>query len=114
MKSGTRVYSRRMALLAAAAPKTLAAQNDVRQRFIGVWDLVSFELRSPSGQTTYPLGADPVGRISYDASGHMSAHLMRRGVAKFASDNLDSAAADEMIAAWRGYAGYFGRYEIDE
>src|SRR5437016_12640519 len=114
MLSGTRVFSRRLALLAAAAPKTFAAPSDVRQRFIGAWDLVSFELRTPSGQTTYPLGADPVGRISYDASGHMSGHMMRRGLAKFAGDTLESATPDDIIAAWRGYIGYFGRYEIDE
>jgi hypothetical protein len=60
------------------------------------------------------LGTDPVGRISYDAAGHISAHLMRRGVAKFAGVDRAAATADEIAAAWRGYVGYFGRYTVDE
>ena len=50
-----------------------------------------------------------IGQISYDATGHMSAHLMapnRPTAGRGASD------ADR-VAASAGYIGYFGRYEID-
>ena len=92
----------------------LGAESDVRQRLIGSWDLVSYDLRTPSGKTTQPLGADPAGRISYDGAGRMSAHLMRRGVQKFRAAKREESTADEMVAAWRGYVGYFGRYTVDE
>jgi hypothetical protein len=87
---------------------------DIRQQFIGAWDLVSYELRTTDGRTLQPLGTDPVGRISYDAAGHMSAHLMRRGVPNFGASRREQATLEEMAAAWRGYAGYFGSYSIDE
>ena len=90
------------------------AQSDVQQRLVGSWDLVSYEIRSPAGQTAQPLGTDPVGRISYDAAGHMSAHLMRRGVPKFVAARREDSTVDEIVAAWRGYVGYFGRYTIDQ
>jgi hypothetical protein len=90
---------------------SLSAQQS---RLIGAWDLVSYEIRTPAGQATQPLGADPVGRISYDVAGHMTAHLMRRGVPKFAAARREEATSDEIVAAWRGYVGYFGRYTVDE
>jgi len=37
---------------------SLSAQQS---RLIGAWDLVSYEIRTPAGQATQPLGADPVG-----------------------------------------------------
>jgi len=88
--------------------------NDIRQRLIGSWDLVSYEIRTPAGQVSQTLGPDPVGRISYDAEGRMSAQLMRRGVPRFGGTAREKATTDEIVAAWRGYIGYFGRYTIDE
>ncbi|HEV2688580.1 MAG TPA: lipocalin-like domain-containing protein, partial [Bryobacteraceae bacterium] len=49
----------------------------VRDRFIGVWKLVSCELKSANGDLTYPYGEQPIGRITYDKAGRMSATLMR-------------------------------------
>jgi hypothetical protein len=92
----------------------LQAQDDIRRKLIGSWDLVSYDLRTPDGKTTQPLGPDPVGRIDYDSAGHMSAHLMKRGVPNFTSQNRNSATSDEIVGAWRGYIGYFGTYTIDE
>ena len=101
-------------MLAAAAPMAFGAEINVQQRLLGAWDLVSYELRTPEGQVKHPLGADPVGQISYDAAGHMSAHLMRRGVPKFAAARREDSTVDEIVAAWRGYIGYFGSYTVDE
>lgn len=95
---------------------SLGAQQpgSVQQRLLGAWDLVSYEVRTPAGTTMKPLGDDPVGRIFYDAAGHISAHLMRRGIPRFASEDRSKATDPEMGAAWQGYAGYFGRYTVDE
>ena len=101
-------------LLAASIPLAFGAEGSVQQKLLGAWDLVSYELRTPGGETRQTLGADPVGRISYDAQGRMSAQLMRRGVPKFASADRDAGTDAEVLTAFRGYIGYFGRYTVDE
>lgn len=45
---------------------------------VGVWELVSFQVRHPDGRTDEPLGADPVGLGVYTPGGRVSAQLMRR------------------------------------
>ena len=105
---------KRLSILTASVSVAAWAQGNIQQRLTGAWDLVSYELRTTDGKTAQPLGAGPVGRISYDAAGRMSAHLMRRGVPKFAAARREDATADEMVAAWRGYVSYFGRYTVDE
>jgi hypothetical protein len=86
----------------------------MKDQFVGAWSLVSYEVRSPSGEVSYPYGKDFTGRISYDAEGHMTAQMMRRDLPKFSSDVQANATPDEMATAWRGYIGYFGTYTIDE
>jgi hypothetical protein len=82
----------------------LAAEKPVKERFVGTWDLVSYEVRTPSGEIRYPYGNDPLGRIAYDAEGHMSAHLMRR----------DRPIPQAGTSSTTGYSGYYGTYTIDE
>ncbi|MCX6590863.1 MAG: lipocalin-like domain-containing protein [Acidobacteria bacterium] len=87
---------------------------DVRRQLIGVWELVSYETKTPDGKVLLPIGEAPVGRITYDKEGRMSAQLMRRGVAKFASNNTQQATPAEIAGIWDTYRGYFGRYTVDE
>src|SRR4029079_12596978 len=75
---------------------SIGADKSTRQPFIGSWNLVSYELRSPSGELSYPYGKDFTGRLSYDAEGHMTAQMMRRDQPKFASDVQANATPDEM------------------
>ncbi len=81
----------------------MAADKPVKHRFVGTWNLVSYEVRTPSGEVRYSYGNDPLGRIAYDAQGHMSAHLMRRDRANPAPGTSPG-----------GYAGYYGTYTLDE
>jgi hypothetical protein len=61
------------------------------------------------------LGRDALGQIVYSPDGYMSANLMRRGRQRFATDDLiGSSDPLERAAAYDGYQGYCGRYEIDE
>jgi hypothetical protein len=66
------------------------------QRFLGAWELVSFESRAADGTVTRPMGDDPVGIIIWDASGAMSAQLGPR----------DAEAGP--------YVAYFGTLEAED
>ena len=84
------------------------------EKLIGAWRLISWvELRA-GGEVNYPLGADAVGQISYDASGRMSAQLMRPNQANFTSEDWREASTEEKAVAWNNYFGYFGSYTLDE
>lgn len=47
-----------------------------KKPLIGVWRLVSLELRGADGQVQYPYGSDPVGYLIYDEDGYMSVAVM--------------------------------------
>jgi hypothetical protein len=88
--------------------------TEVREKLVGSWRLVSWEWRDEAGDVSSPLGDDPVGQLMYDASGAVSAQLMRRKQSRFGSDDWRQATTDEKAAAWSGYFGYFGTYAIGE
>jgi hypothetical protein len=87
-------------------------------RFIGVWKLLSCERRFADGKVDYPYGEKPVGRLTYDRTGRMSALLMRPGRRSTVppGGNLinSNAGAEEIREAVTGFNAYFGTFEIDE
>jgi hypothetical protein len=87
-------------------------------RFIGVWKLLSCERRFADGKVDYPYGEKPVGRLTYDSAGRMSALLMRPGRLSTVppGGNLitSKASAEEIREAVTGFNAYFGTFEIDE
>ncbi len=103
-----------LASLAASAQAKPAA----RARFLGVWRLISCERTTRDGGIEYPYGEKPVGRITYDKAGRMSAQLMRPGrrstVPAGASMIAANASAEEMREALSGFIAYFGKFDIDE
>jgi hypothetical protein len=91
------------------------ASGAVTEQFCGTWRLVSWTIEQADGaRVEHPMGPDPLGQIMYRPDGHMSVALMRSDCQKFASDNLTAATRDEAKAAFEGYLGYCGAYEIDE
>ena len=117
--------NRRKAVAAIAVAPTLLGQqkkSDVRDRFIGVWKLVSYKTTSKSsGAVSYPLGPKPFGRLTYDAAGRMSAQLMNPGLRAIGgSPELTTAAAArgascaEMREMLTGFSAYCGKFEVDE
>ena len=90
----------------------------VRNRFPGVWRLISCERKSADGRLDYPYGEKPVGRITYDKAGRMSAQLMRPvrrstmppGVSMIAG----AASGEELREAVSGFIAYFGTFDVDE
>jgi hypothetical protein len=78
------------------------------ERLLGTWELVSYESIEPDGRTRRPFG-EAVGRITYDAAGHMTGQVMRP---ERAPVDPGEGALAKVRAAYTGYIAYFGRYEI--
>jgi hypothetical protein len=89
---------------AVAQPPTGSAKD----RLVGAWGLVSFVSFDANGASRP--GAYDLGRIVYEASGQMSAHLMH------SSNKADAPPATdaERSAAFRRYLGYYGPFTVDE
>ncbi len=107
----------RIAMLSAIMllPGLIADEGpQTTKRFIGHWRLISYDQISTSGEVTQPLGKDPIGRISYDTGGHMSAQLMRRDRSWFANSDYRKGTDAEIRDAFTGYSAYYGSYTVDE
>jgi lipocalin-like protein len=82
---------------------------------VGTWTLASWTRFVGGVEEPGLLGRDAVGHLLYSRDGYMSAHLMRRGRARFATEDVAGPADPlERAAAYDGYQGYCGRYEVDE
>jgi hypothetical protein len=117
--------NRRKAATAIALAPLAAGQtkkSDIRSKFIGVWKLVSFESKDKgSGAVSYPYGAKPLGRLTYDGAGRMSFLAMSPGRRVIGGSPTRSpavvireASCDEMREILGGFGAYCGRFDIDE
>ena len=117
--------TRRTAVAALSAASLAEAQTKkaaMINRFVGVWRLVSYESKDKvSGEVLHPYGANPVGRIAYDAAGRMSAQLMRPGrraiggsSTRGSASAVRDASPDDMREILSGFTAYFGTFDIDE
>jgi hypothetical protein len=88
-------------------PSAFASQTSVKDRLVGSWELVSYEIIAADG-TRRP-GSYDRGQITYDASGRMSAHLMHSSNKADASPQTDELRA----TAFRRYLGYYGPFTVD-
>lgn len=93
--------------------RMLASQ--LRERLVGAWRLVSYEIRPRDGGTiTYPLGRDARGWILYTPDGYMSAQLMAAGRPPYADGDLQGGSVEERAAAAHGYIAYSGPFNVDD
>jgi hypothetical protein len=84
----------------------------IERDLIGTWGLVSSEWKRADGRHANPFGDGAVGVLIYDASGYMSAQIMRADRA--APDPKQPAGIDvAMTSAVAGYVAYFGVYAAD-
>ena len=98
-------------LIAGSSGVTAFAQQragSAKDRLVGAWGLVSFVSFDANGASRP--GAYDLGRIVYDASGQMSAHLMHSSNKAEASPATDA----DRSAAFRRYLGYYGPFTVDE
>ncbi len=84
-------------------------QSSVAKRFIGTWALQVMEEKAENSEwrTSDLLGPNPLGIITYDEHGNITAQLARRD--RTVPDPDDAPA--ELV---NGYVSYFGKYEVDE
>lgn len=73
---------------------------------LGTWDLVSFRWHWPDGRTVEPWGEHPVGRITYDANGYVTALLMH----ELRNEAGGQGSSPEIQT---DYSAYFGSYLVD-
>ena len=110
--------NRRQVLGTISYVAAMQASPAAWDRFIGVWRLISCERNSMDGRTDYPYGEKPVGRITYDRAGRMSAQLMRPGRRSTVTPGMSlitsNASAEEIREAVNGFTAYFGTYDVDE
>jgi hypothetical protein len=83
-----------------------------QERFVGMWRLLSLELRTSDGRVSYPFGQDPVGYIMYSEEGYMSVAFMRANRPRFATGDILGGTTEEKVAAAESYVSYCGKYEI--
>lgn len=79
---------------------------------IGTWRLLSFEIKTPSGDIRHPFGENAAGYLLYGAEGYMAVSMMPAGRPNFLSPVLGGGKAEEKIAAFDTYTSYCGTFEI--
>jgi hypothetical protein len=82
--------------------------------FVGAWRLVSFEIRTSSGEVSYPFGKDAVGLLLYTQEGYMAVSLMRGDRVHFDAEDISSAGSEEKLEAIDSYNSYCGKYEVKD
>jgi hypothetical protein len=98
-------------LTACAAP----AGRSAREQMFGSWELQSRTVARENGEAIADqvLGAQPIGRLFYDASGHMALQMMRPGRPQAITEppNPEDAKNARVVL---GYDAYFGTFTVDE
>ncbi|GAX56415.1 lipocalin-like domain-containing protein [Streptomyces olivochromogenes] len=96
----------------ATASSERKACEEVRNKLLGAWNLVSYTATSTDGQVIHPLGPRPQGLIVYTPDGHMSAQLCRGDRPHMGSDRLEEAATEELAEAALTYVAYGGPFHV--
>ncbi len=92
-----------------------STRGSVRERIAGAWRLESRTVTQANGATLLDpvLGQQPVGRLFYDASGHMMLQMMRQGRAQAISVPANPLEAKNPRIVL-GYDAYFGTFTVNE
>ena len=89
-----------------------------KNKFIGTWKLISFEIRMPNGSKEYPYGKHPVGTIMYQSDGYMSALIMDSNRKKLdidisiKKDHWKKVDQQMKAAAFETFISYAGPFEV--
>lgn len=83
----------------------------IGERIVGTWELVSWTYRDASGNVVDFFGENPQGILMYDGKGNMNAQLMKLERNKIGSPRLFEGTDEQVAAAYRSYAAYWGKYK---
>ena len=101
----------------ATAWCSVDAQTE-RIQFVGVWELVSVEIRNDSGEwskITAPDGSDLFGILIYTSTGHVAVQMTAGGRPLLPDESdLNAATPGQLRAAISGYLAYFGTFEVNQ
>jgi len=108
-------------LLGFAGVARLGAAPSSRDRLPGIYRLIYWRTTNPDGTVVEPLGADPIGRITYHSNGLMSVMLMRRNRSAQRRLDVQTATIDDLRQAVReaqamgsNFVAYMGTFDVDE
>lgn len=82
------------------------------QELIGVWKLISFEMRYTDGAILQPWGSEASGQLIYTTDGYMSVVFMRNGRPAFHDPDVLRASASECEGALKTIMSYAGTYSL--
>lgn len=103
-----------MSLLAfgvAVPVSTASAQMD--RNLVGAWTIVSITVEQ-GDKKTEPYGTNPKGTQVFDGGGRFAIVVTRADLPKVASNNRETATAEESQKIAHGSIGYFGSYTTNE
>jgi hypothetical protein len=84
------------------------------EKLLGVWKLVSYEIRLADGIVVRPMGRGVRGILMYDSSGHMAFQVIDADRPLFASDDWLRGTPEEIRSAFEGCIAYFGTFKVNE
>lgn len=87
--------------------------NMKNEKFVGTLELKEWTATLPDESVVFPFGEDAIGRITYDRSGNMAVQVMKNNRSQFLSEDPLQAQPDEVVAAYSGFIGYCGNYEVN-
>jgi Lipocalin-like domain len=96
-------------LLAGGSLSHAANPQDLKNKLLGTWFLVSME----NDQKVQVLGEHPRGMIVFDSEGHFASQVMRSDLPKFASPDRTKATPEESQTAIRSSMALFGSYAVE-
>ena len=81
-------------------------------RLLGTWQLEVYQVLVGGESRPSILGDRPVGLLSYNASGYMSAIMTARGRQPLGAPSLLAAPDPDALAAARSCISYAGRFQV--
>ena len=85
--------------------------EDIKQKLLGTWELVSWYNLLEDGTKLYPLGPEASGYISYSPDGYLFVHLSAAGRVPYRVNDPYGGTAEEDSAAIKSIISYAGTYE---
>ena len=101
-----------LVLLSVFLTSEVCLAADQANPVLGTWNLVSYKIERSDGSVKDLYGPSPLGVLIYDATGHMSVHLLRPDLPKCGTIDRRRCPDAQAREAFNNYAGYWGRYEV--